>query len=1364
MALSAIAKRPSDASFTGGTAQGDYAAYIKAFANEYLMRYSGVTINSNGVAVPDWPYSKKDAVTFSSTGSLPPGTTAGTTYYAGDDGHRFRIATSQANVDNGIWVSTSGAQSGVHSISWPASHRTEENSILNFVPRSGATKVFCPRLGGNNQDSGLWSLSTNWFPNGVPATNDKVLIGPGVTCIYDIASTTADLYWIRVDGTFKFEKTASRQLIVDTLVTTNTGTFECGRETDPVADTVTINVEYSAARGWLDVAADTMKQSRGYVFMGQAEDGGYTHARGAEKTHALRVADYLGPLKGATTATLENAPQGWKVGDRIVFSSTKNHGIESAGIDTFDNLRLGEGNWFFDEDVVTITNVSGNTVSFTPALQFNHNTWLSEWSDQQPKCWVENLSRNIKMSTKNWASVPVEQRAHGMMMHTGDCYFAWVEHREMGRTVKDHASGFATGSATANVPMGLNGYKTAGGVASFPCEGLIDYSLLTPSSYPCTITTVGTDGAGNTQTDVTVLTGREQIANEQRTVKDLNLSSTGPYSMNPAVTHGSEVWARIGWSGKFFKTVISITSDKAITRVNDITWRGIAFRPTGQGARLTNSGDSSQWTFTPITAHINLQTRYPCHIHRAGVSDVQRLKNPHFIGIVVDGAPGWGIVHHDSWLILDRCISHDTHGTGIVGETGSEAGVWRDCHASAVRGGQEPAQKGSWGYYLWGDPWSGSNAFGWAGRTIKGDGLVGHSCECAAGFIKREADGHTTPFATDHPETLFGIPYQSVDRPHIQMMRNSEFFACNFGLKVEKSQNAQGHDVRTVFEDILVWSARRGLATAYTAHYTMIRCTYMRGFMISLGTDGSDLQFGFSTEGTTTDWVLIRPRVDGMWRGTNNQAPLSTAPNVTYGIEVGHSDAGGDNYDPRNLRVVVDPDLRNCTNLYRDLQAFDKILSSSSYLTVAPDLSSFDISSWYPSLKYVNVISGSALLDSNNNGLIGFRTTNKAFGTVARYDRIGGGVLPQGSHTSNYGDYSVLDMGADGGLADHRVMYGTQQDEVTGDWFTFFDMLHSDRVDGEIYRYVYPARLSSITWQGNWFPTYAKGPPCRVSNLTKPVATDRTVTCVSGQTVDINMIAGASHPNGRIIMARGCTQPRYGTVVRQGFGPNSNGSNTYTYISPKGFVGTTDFKFWVMDQDGNLQSARGNTITVNVTATDQQVPGLKLGYATIVGRGYINAGTTMSYQRTATLTGSGTLNATGIKLTGAFYGISDYAENLVLNFLLRATGSPPASLYIALHTGDTGENGTTNEVSTSGTNYARQAVTFAAPSGGTIASNSTATFGVASSLWGTVTNFSIWDASSGGNCIATGLFAGTRTVNINDQVSLASGGITITAD
>jgi hypothetical protein len=168
--------------------------------------------------------------------------------------------------------------------------------------------------------------------------------------------------------------------------------------------------------------------------------------------------------------------------------------------------------------------------------------------------------------------------------------------------------------------------------------------------------------------------------------------------------------------------------------------------------------------------------------------------------------------------------------------------------------------------------------------------------------------------------------------------------------------------------------------------------------------------------------------------------------------------------------------------------------------------------------------------------------------------------------------------------------------------------------------------------------------------------------------------------------------------------------------------------------------------------------------AALSGRGFLTASAAGTITRTAAAAGRGILSATGTKSAQqVFSGLSDYAENAALDFLLRATGSSPTTVYLALHIGTTSENGTTNEVSTS-TGYARQAITFNAPSGGQIVSSAQVAFGPFSSAPGTVVSFSIWTASSGGNCLATGQFTSSATPQVGYSLNVPAGGIQITAN
>ena len=73
----------------------------------------------------------------------------------------------------------------------------------------------------------------------------------------------------------------------------------------------------------------------------------------------------------------------------------------------------------------------------------------------------------------------------------------------------------------------------------------------------------------------------------------------------------------------------------------------------------------------------NPRGRYGLHAHRLGANS---LDGPQALitGNVIWGTPGWGIVHHDSHLVLEDNVVFDVVGAGIVAEDGNELGVWRN--------------------------------------------------------------------------------------------------------------------------------------------------------------------------------------------------------------------------------------------------------------------------------------------------------------------------------------------------------------------------------------------------------------------------------------------------------------------------------------------------------------------------------------------------------------------------------------------------------------------------------------------------------------------------------------------------------------
>jgi hypothetical protein len=118
--------------------------------------------------------------------------------------------------------------------------------------------------------------------------------------------------------------------------------------------------------------------------------------------------------------------------------------------------------------------------------------------------------------------------------------------------------------------------------------------------------------------------------------------------------------------------------------------------------------------------------------------------------------------------------------------------------------------------------------------------------------------------------------------------------------------------------------------------------------------------------------------------------------------------------------------------------------------------------------------------------------------------------------------------------------------------------------------------------------------------------------------------------------------------------------------------------------------------------------------------------------------------------------ISNYLEDALLD-TLRGTSFSAANVYLKLHLGDPGETGTGNPAAET----TRQAVTFSAASGGSMASSAAVTWtNVAASE--TLTHWSAWDASTAGNCLWTGALSSSASVAAGDTFQITS--LTLTLD
>jgi hypothetical protein len=133
--------------------------------------------------------------------------------------------------------------------------------------------------------------------------------------------------------------------------------------------------------------------------------------------------------------------------------------------------------------------------------------------------------------------------------------------------------------------------------------------------------------------------------------------------------------------------------------------------------------------------------------------------------------------------------------------------------------------------------------------------------------------------------------------------------------------------------------------------------------------------------------------------------------------------------------------------------------------------------------------------------------------------------------------------------------------------------------------------------------------------------------------------------------------------------------------------------------------------------------------------------------------------------------MSDYMENKVIDHFLRnTTYTPAATVYVALFTANTGleSNNPSAEVSTSGTAYARVAVTFNAASGGATANSADLTWTTATASWSTVTSMAIVDHATNVtwgtnvNVLMWADLTASKTVASGDTFKILAGDLDVT--
>ncbi|MCB2112017.1 MAG: cadherin-like domain-containing protein [Parvularculaceae bacterium] len=257
--------------------------------------------------------------------------------------------------------------------------------------------------------SGPWSDARTW---GGRIPKGRIIIPKGVDVVFDLANSPT-INSIRIEGCLELSSRSNSRLNAEFIYVAPGGELLAGSPNAPIAPSVTAEVVFPDL-GPLDPKIDPTLTGKGLVAASRVR------LYGALKTPRAKVAS--APKKGDSVIRLSQAPNGWRIGDRVVLTGTrfipqkKKRGVVVSS-NTEDEARF-------------IRAIRGADITLDKPLTFDHGA-----PDPSLGAYLVNFSRNIRFATQNGANLPASRRAHSMYMST-ETTVQGVEFFEMGRTDK----------------------------------------------------------------------------------------------------------------------------------------------------------------------------------------------------------------------------------------------------------------------------------------------------------------------------------------------------------------------------------------------------------------------------------------------------------------------------------------------------------------------------------------------------------------------------------------------------------------------------------------------------------------------------------------------------------------------------------------------------------------------------------------------------------------------------------------------------------------------------------------------------------------------------------------------------------------
>lgn len=264
--------------------------------------------------------------------------------------------------------------------------------------------------------------------------------------------------------------------------------------------------------------------------------------------------------------------------------------------------------------------------------------------------------------------------------------------------------------------------------------------------------------------------------------------------------------------------------------------------------------------------------RYPIHWHQVG-TDPDSPDNL-MKGVVVSGAPGWGVVQHSSNGTIADTVVYDTVGGGMVSEWGDENGFWLDNLVTSVAGTNMDE-------FLVGVEGA---AYANQSRVIIQQGNIAANAEIAWNYFGHEdfpeddgrsgapKDGiHRQMFEREqvaYDPSPFDVALDHEEPPIIEFNDNTAI-ATGIGLRVFHRQTSDDSDTMSVFRNFSIWGGSDAVALDnYASNYQFLDSVWQgsgTGFSIMRKTsaavfsnvDFHDFNTGYRSWGVNHEAVLI---------------------------------------------------------------------------------------------------------------------------------------------------------------------------------------------------------------------------------------------------------------------------------------------------------------------------------------------------------------------------------------------------------------------------------------------------------------------------------------------------------------------------